>query len=513
MTELATMDFHPQPQAGEAKPWAFPAPERGTLDNGLTVLRCHRPGQQVVAVEVSSTPRWTPSPTGLDGVATIMARALSEGTDKHSAEEFAAELERCGATLDAHADHPGVRVSPGGPRLPAAQGARPARRRPARARLRRQRGRAAGAQPARRDPARAGQPGPPRRQGALQGAVPGRRRACRARARAPRRPSQRIDAAAVRAFYEAHVRPATATAVVVGDLDRRRPGRGCSPTPWAPGRATPAAAAAGAADHRRRHRPRGHRGPAGRRADAAADRPHRRRPARPRLARAGARHLLPGRHPHLPAGPGAARGEGLHLRRAGLRPGAALAPPGRHRAPRCWPSAARSTPRYTGPALDDLWKVLRTLAAEGLTDAERDVAVQNLVGVAPLKYETAAAVAGTLADQVEQHLPGRLPGAAVRGSSPRPARWRPRRRSSAPSRWTGWSPCSSATRRRSRSRCGRSGSAKSRVVTAEWRRRRVDTDARLQRRPRRRVRRRDPCYARIGGEVACLPCGMRYKNA
>ena len=75
------------------------------------------------------------------------------------------------------------------------------------------------------------------------------------------------------------------------------------------------------------------------------------------------------------------------------------------RAPRCSPSAARWTPPSTGPALDDLWKVLRTLAAEGLTDAERDVAVQNLVGVAPLKYETAAAVAGTLADQVEQHLP------------------------------------------------------------------------------------------------------------
>jgi predicted Zn-dependent peptidase len=59
----------------------------------------------------------------------------------------------------------------------------------------------------------------------------------------------------------------------------------------------------------------------------------------------------------------------------------------------------------TGPALDDLWTVLRTLAAEGLTEAERDMAVQNLVGVAPLAYETAASVAGTLADQVEQHLP------------------------------------------------------------------------------------------------------------
>ncbi len=31
--------------------------------------------------------------------------------------------------------------------------------------------------------------------------------------------------------------------------------------------------------------------------------------------------------------------------------------------------------------------------------------MQNLVGVAPLRYETAAAVASTLADQVEQQLP------------------------------------------------------------------------------------------------------------
>lgn len=67
-------------------------------------------------------------------------------------------------------------------------------------------------------------------------------------------------------------------------------------------------------------------------------------------------------------------------------------------------SGSVDTPN-TGPALDDLWKVLRGVAAEGLTDAERDFAVQNLVGVAPLKYETAAAVASTLADQVEQHLP------------------------------------------------------------------------------------------------------------
>ena len=59
----------------------------------------------------------------------------------------------------------------------------------------------------------------------------------------------------------------------------------------------------------------------------------------------------------------------------------------------------------TAPALAAAWQVLRVLAESGLTDDERDVAVQNLVGVAPLKYETAAAVAATLADQVEQYLP------------------------------------------------------------------------------------------------------------
>jgi len=59
----------------------------------------------------------------------------------------------------------------------------------------------------------------------------------------------------------------------------------------------------------------------------------------------------------------------------------------------------------TAPALRDTWTILRTLAEGGLTDAEREEAVQFLVGVAPLKFETAGSVAATLADQVEQYLP------------------------------------------------------------------------------------------------------------
>ena len=49
-------------------------------------------------------------PDGLDGVATIMMRALSQGTAHHTAEEFAAELERCGADLHAIADYGGARI-------------------------------------------------------------------------------------------------------------------------------------------------------------------------------------------------------------------------------------------------------------------------------------------------------------------------------------------------------------------------------------------------------------------
>ena len=59
----------------------------------------------------------------------------------------------------------------------------------------------------------------------------------------------------------------------------------------------------------------------------------------------------------------------------------------------------------TGPALDDLWKVLRTLAAEGLTDAERDIGRAEPGGGRAAAVRDGGAVAGTLADQVEQHLP------------------------------------------------------------------------------------------------------------
>ncbi|WP_189553798.1 M16 family metallopeptidase [Streptomyces lavendofoliae] len=394
------MEFHPQPRPGTAKPWAFPAPDRGTLDNGLTVLRCHRPGQQVVAVEIFLAAPLEAEPEGLDGVATIMARALSEGTDKHSAEEFAAELERCGATLDAHADHPGVRISLEVPvsRLSKALGlVAEALRAPAFAdseieRLVRNR--------LDEIPHEIANPG---RRAAMQLSkelFPATSRMSR-----PRQGTEAtvagIDSAAVRAFFEAHVRPATATAVVVGDLTGVDLDAVLADTlgTWTGDTAAPRPVPPVTADDTGRvvivDRPGAVQTQLliGR---IGADRHDRVWPAQVLGTYCLGGTLTSRLDKVLREEKGYTYGVRAfgQVLRSGPDGGAAMLAI----------SGSVDTPN-TGPALDDLWKVLRTLAAEGLTDAERETAVQNLVGVAPLKYETAASVAGTLADQVEQHLP------------------------------------------------------------------------------------------------------------
>lgn len=396
------MEYHPQPTPGTARPWAFPAPERGALPNGLTVLRCHRPGQQVVAVEIFLDAPLEAEPEGLDGVATIMSRALSEGTDKHSAEEFAAELERCGATLDAHADHPGVRVSLEVPvsRLAKALGlVAEALRAPAfdASEIERLVGNRLDEIP-------------------HEHANPSRRAAkqlskelfpATARMSRPRLGTEetvrRIDETAVRAFFDAHVRPSTATAVIVGDLTGIDLDVLLAETlgDWSgnAGRARPVPPIT--ADDTGRV--------------VIVDRPGAVQ-TQLLIGRIGAdRHerVWPAQvlGAYCLGGTLTSRLDRVLREEKGYTYGVrAFAQVLRSSGPDSGGAAMLAISgsvdtESTGPALDDLWKVLRTLAAEGLTDAERETAVQNLVGVAPLKFETAASVASTLADQVEQHLP------------------------------------------------------------------------------------------------------------
>ncbi len=403
MTEAVTttMTFHPRPADGAPTPWHFPAPERGTLDNGLTVLRCHRPGRHVVAVEVSLAAPLDAEPEGLEGVANIMACAFTEGTGSMTAQEFTAELERCGATLDIFADHPAVRLSLEVParRLGKALG------------LLAQALRA----PAFPDDEIARLVANRLDKIPYELAVPVRRAnytLCEALFPAASRLSRprlgtaesvaRVDAAAVRAFYRDHVRPATTTAVVVGDLTGidldalladtlgAWTGKPAAPRPVPP---------AVTDDHAR---------------VVIVDRPG---SVQTQLlsGRAGAdRHdaIWPAQAlgVYSLGGTLTSRLDRVLREEKGYTYGV-----------RASAQVLRSAPdgsgvslltiggsvatEVTGPALADTWQVLRTLAEDGLTDDERDGAVQNLVGVAPLRYETAAAVANTFADQVEQHLP------------------------------------------------------------------------------------------------------------
>jgi predicted Zn-dependent peptidase len=401
-----TMDFHPQPGPGQAKPWAFPVSERGGLGNGLAVLRCHRPGQQVVAVQICLEMPLDAEPDGLDGVAAIMMNALSEGTSEHTAEEFAAEMERCGATLDTSADYPGARVSLEVPvsRLAKALGLlaealqAPAFPRSEIERLVRNR----------------------LDEILLEMASPGLRAAkqlalelfpASARLSRPRKGAgdtvAQIDEASVRAFYQAHVRPATATAVVVGDLTGVHLDTVLAGTlgGWTGDAAEPVAMPPVVADDTGRV--------------VIVDRPGAVQ-TQLLIGRTG-----PDRHdrtwPALVLGTYCLGGTltsrldrvlreekgytyGIRAFQRVLR---SPAPPASERATGVSVLAISGSvdTASTGPALNDLWTVLRTLAAEGLTETERDTAVQNLVGVAPLQYERAASVARMLADQVEQHLP------------------------------------------------------------------------------------------------------------
>ncbi|MGW4383466.1 M16 family metallopeptidase [Kitasatospora sp. NPDC004531] len=395
------MDFHPQPQPGTPTPWAFPAPERLTLANGITVLHCHRPGQQLVAVDMVLDVPLAAEPEGLDGVASIMTRALSEGTDTLTAEQFAAELERAGATLDSNVDHPALRVSLEVPASRLERGLTllsDALRVPALPEEEIERLVAN-----RLDEIVHEQANPSRRSAkALYSALFAESdRLSRPRA-GTTETVKRIDRAAVKAFYDAHLRPSAATAVVVGDLTgvdlaallESTLGR------WSGERVEASVHGAVTADDSGRV--------------IIVDRPGSVQ-TQLLIGRIG-----PDRHDptwaaqvlgiYCLGGTLTSRLDRVLREEKGYTYGVrAFAQPLR--------SAADGSGRgllaisgsvdteSTAPALQDTWTILRTLAAEGLTDAEREEAVQFLVGVAPLKYETAGSVAATLADQVEQYLP------------------------------------------------------------------------------------------------------------
>lgn len=98
----------PRPEVTPAEPFAVPVPIRHRLDNGLTVLSYDMPGQYIHSLRLAIPVPVHQEPVDKEGVATIMARTLDEGTARHTALEFARLLERRGVALGAGVGESGL---------------------------------------------------------------------------------------------------------------------------------------------------------------------------------------------------------------------------------------------------------------------------------------------------------------------------------------------------------------------------------------------------------------------
>ncbi len=94
-------------------PWTFPVSTTTNTRAGTPVHVFDRPGQYVATVRVTIALPLFAEPRELEGVATIMSRTLDEGTEFHSANDFAAALERHGAAygVDVSTDALHVEIS------------------------------------------------------------------------------------------------------------------------------------------------------------------------------------------------------------------------------------------------------------------------------------------------------------------------------------------------------------------------------------------------------------------
>lgn len=92
-----------RPQVRPAETWLYPQPRTRTLDNGLQVWLFDLPGQHVVSVELVLDVPLSLEPPELEGVATMALRCSDEGTPAHPGETLVEALESCGAAYQGQA--------------------------------------------------------------------------------------------------------------------------------------------------------------------------------------------------------------------------------------------------------------------------------------------------------------------------------------------------------------------------------------------------------------------------
>ncbi|WP_226345148.1 M16 family metallopeptidase [Agilicoccus flavus] len=90
-----------RPSVAPAPAWSFPTPARSRLATGLDVLAYELAGQHVTSMRLVVPMPLRAEPAGREGVGTILARTLDEGTARRTADEMAVALERSGVALRA----------------------------------------------------------------------------------------------------------------------------------------------------------------------------------------------------------------------------------------------------------------------------------------------------------------------------------------------------------------------------------------------------------------------------
>lgn len=101
----------PRPPVAPTAAWEFPHGRQDQLDNGMRSWVRDIPGQFICSVRVAVPMPSTREPAGLEGVGTLMARLLDEGTARRSADEMTELLERRGCAFSAHLTDDGMLVA------------------------------------------------------------------------------------------------------------------------------------------------------------------------------------------------------------------------------------------------------------------------------------------------------------------------------------------------------------------------------------------------------------------
>ncbi|KAB2342134.1 M16 family metallopeptidase [Actinomadura rudentiformis] len=108
---MSGLTLQPRPVPGPVPAWSFPVGTEGRVTGGPGTLRCDLPGRRLAAVRLVLDAGASREPGGKDGVATLAARALLEGTEPGGGTALTAAFERIGASLYASADLTALRIA------------------------------------------------------------------------------------------------------------------------------------------------------------------------------------------------------------------------------------------------------------------------------------------------------------------------------------------------------------------------------------------------------------------